>query len=71
MTDRDQSISPLRRRLVEDMEVRGFTPKTQTDYIRVVRDFTCFFGRVPDQADKEDLRRYQHHMRSKVPRRPA
>ena len=63
MTDRDQPISPLRRRMIEDMEVRGFTPKTQTDYIRVVRDFTCFFGRTPDQADKEDLRRFQHHMR--------
>jgi site-specific recombinase XerD len=50
--------------MIEDMEVRGFTAKTQTDYIRAVRDFTCFFGRAPDQADKEDLRRFQHHMRT-------
>ncbi len=54
MTDSDRPISPLRRRMIEDMEVRGFTPKTQADYIRAVRDFTCFFGRAPDQADKED-----------------
>jgi site-specific recombinase XerD len=50
--------------MIEDMEVRGFTPKTQADYIRVVRDFTCFFGTAPDQADKEDLRGFQHHMRT-------
>ncbi|MDP6952053.1 MAG: site-specific integrase [Alphaproteobacteria bacterium] len=61
MTDR--AVSPLRRRLAEDMTVRGFTPKTQTDYIRVVKDFTAFLGRSPDQARAEDLRRYQLHMR--------
>ena len=64
MTDTDRSISPLRRRMIEDMTVRGFAPKTQTGYIRAVRDFTAFFGRSPDQASAEDLRRYQLHMRS-------
>ncbi|MFQ5956048.1 MAG: tyrosine-type recombinase/integrase, partial [Kiloniellales bacterium] len=37
---------------------------TQRGYIRAVRDFTVFLGRSPDQADAEDLRRYQLHMRS-------
>src|SRR3546814_11678878 len=62
MTDRE--ISPLRRRLIEDMTVRGFTPATQRGYLRAVADFTAFFGRPPDQAGAEDLRRYQVHMRS-------
>jgi site-specific recombinase XerD len=60
----DQSISPLRRRMIEDMTVRGFAPKTQRGYIRAVKNFTAFFGRSPDQASAEDLRRYQLHMRS-------
>ena len=60
----DKAISPLRRRMVEDMTVRGFAPKTQTGYIRAVRNFTAFFGRPPDQASSEDLRRYQLHLRS-------
>ncbi len=72
MTDRDKTISPagspaggpLRRRMSEDMTVRGFTASTQRGYIRAVRDFTSFFGRSPDQAGAEDLRRYQLHMRS-------
>ena len=62
MTDR--TISPLRRRMTEDMTVRGFTASTQRGYIRAVGDFTAFFGRSPDSAGAEDLRRYQLHMRS-------
>ncbi len=63
MTDRP--ISPLRRRMIEDMRIRGFTSKTQTGYIRAVRDFTAFLGRTPDRARTDDLRRYQLHMRSR------
>jgi integrase/recombinase XerD len=33
-------ISPLRRRMIEDMTVRGFGEKTQNDYIRHVKSFT-------------------------------
>jgi site-specific recombinase XerD len=47
-----------------DMTIRGFTPSTQRGYIRAVGDFTAFFGRSPDSAGAEDLRRYQLHMRS-------
>ncbi len=62
MTDR--TISPLRRRMSEDMTVRGFTAGTQRGYLVAVENFTSFFGRAPDQACAEDLRRYQLHMRS-------
>ncbi len=60
----DETISPLRRRMTEDMTVRGFTACTQRGYITAVRNFTVFFGRSPDQATAEDLRRFQLHMRS-------
>ena len=60
----DKSISPLRQRMIEDMTVRGYKPATQRAYIALVQDFTVFFGRSPDQADAEDLRRYQLFMRS-------
>ena len=58
-------ISPLRRRMIEDMTVRGFGEKTQSDYIRHVRNFTLFLGRSPDQAQSEDLRLYQVHQRKR------
>jgi len=56
-------ISPLRRRMIEDMTVRGFGEKTQNDYIRHVKNFTIFLGRSPDQASSEHLRAYQLHQR--------
>ncbi len=62
MTDR--TISPLRRRMTEDMTIRGFTPSTQRGYLAAVENFTAFLGRSPDGATAEDLRRYQLHMRS-------
>ncbi len=62
MTDR--TISPLRRRMVGDMTIRGFAPSTQRGYLAAVTDFTAFLGRAPDGAIAEDLRRYQLHMRS-------
>src|SRR3974377_969208 len=54
-------ITPLRRRMIEDMTVRGFVEKVQNDYIRHVRNFTRFLGRSPDHAQPEDLRLYQVH----------
>jgi len=52
--------------MIEDMTVRGFTPGTQRGYLVAVKNFTTFLGRCPDQADTEDLRRYQLHMRTGV-----
>ena len=57
----DETISPLRRRMIEDMTVRNFVEKTRHDYIRHVRTFTAFLGRSPDSATPEDLRRFQLH----------
>ena len=58
----DEYISPLRRRMIEDMTVRNFAPKTQHDYIRAVTKLARFLGRLPDTATAEDLRRFQLHL---------
>lgn len=52
-------ISALRQRMIEDMTLRKLTPKTQSGYIRHVKEFTRFLGRSPDSATAEDLRSYQ------------
>ena len=59
----EKPISPLRRRMIEDMTIRGFGEKTQNDYIRHVKNFTIFLGRAPDRAEPEHLRAYQLHQR--------
>ena len=64
-------ISPLRRRMIEDMTVRQFVEKTQADYIRHVRTFTAFLGRAPDTATADDLRRFQLHQAETGVRPPS
>src|SRR5258705_2569685 len=55
------SVSPLRRRMLEDMAMRGLREETQRDYIRFVRSFAAFLGRPPETATAEDIRRFQVH----------
>ena len=60
----DTAISPLRRRLIEDMTIRRLGPGTQHQYIRQVKSFADFIGRAPDKATPEDVRRYQLQLAS-------
>ena len=53
----DSTISPLRLRMIEDMTIRKFAPKTQQGYIRAVRNFSAFLGASPEGASFEDVRR--------------
>jgi integrase/recombinase XerD len=55
----DQAMSPLRRRMIEDMTIRKLAPKTQQGYIRTIKNFAVFLGRSPDTASFEDVRRFQ------------
>ena len=64
-------ISPLRRRMIEDMTVRGFGEKTQSDYIRHVKNFSTFLGRSPDTAEGKDLRAFQVRQREQSVQPPT
>ena len=58
----DEAISPLRRRMIEDMTIRKLAPKTQQGYIRAIKNFAAFLGRSPDTASLEEVRRFQLHL---------
>jgi integrase/recombinase XerD len=62
MTQNNQPITALRQRMLDDMQLRKLSWKTQGSYIRAVKNFTRFLGQSPDTADAEDLRRFQLHM---------
>jgi integrase/recombinase XerD len=66
----DQAVSPLRRRMIEDMTIRKLGAKTQHDYVQRVKNFAAFLGRSPATAGKEDVRRYQLHLSSSGARTP-
>jgi site-specific recombinase XerD len=55
-------ISPLRRRLIEDMTLRNLSPATQRSYVHAVAKFARFFGRSPAVLDLADVRAFQVHL---------
>lgn len=61
MTTPISPTSPLdlRQRMIEDMEIRRFSPATQRNYLRDVGRFAKFLGRSPDTASADEVRRFQ------------
>jgi hypothetical protein len=59
---KEERVTPLRQRMIEDMRIRGMGDKAQKSHIRAIKDFAAFLGRSPDTATPEDLRAYQLHM---------
>jgi len=55
-------MSPLRRRMIEDMTVRNLAPTTQRSYLYAVAKFSRHFGRSPDRLGMEDVRAFQIHL---------
>jgi hypothetical protein len=43
----EKPISPLRQRMLEDMNMRRFVLDTQREYIRAVKRLASFLGRSP------------------------
>jgi hypothetical protein len=60
----DQAVSPLRWRMIEDMSIRKFAPRTQRDYVQRDKELAAFLGRSPDAAKAEDVRGFQLHLAS-------
>jgi integrase/recombinase XerD len=58
------TMSPLRRRMIEDMTVRNLSPETQQSYVRAVAKFSRHFGRSPDRLGLEDVRAYAVYLTS-------
>ena len=55
-------LSPLRRRMIEDMTIRNMSPATQRSYISAVSNFSRYFGRSPERLELEDVRAFQVHL---------
>ena len=62
MKPETKPISPLRQRMIDDMHMRQYSPKTQVGYLRAVTRFASYLKRSPDTATDEDCRRYQLYL---------
>jgi integrase/recombinase XerD len=56
------TVSPLRQRMIEDMNARKLCAGTQRGHIRSCKLFAAFLKRPPDTATLEDIRRFQLHL---------
>ena len=55
-------MTPLRQRMIEDMQLRNFATTTQPSYIHSVADFARHFNRSPQELDLEAVGEYQLHL---------
>ncbi len=55
-------MTPLRRRMVEDMQLRNFSTETQRSYIHYVAVFAKFYDASPEHLSLDDIRNYQLHL---------
>ncbi len=56
------ATSPLRQRMIEDMNARKLCAGTQRGHIRSCKRFAAFLQRSPETASFEDIRRFQLHL---------
>src|SRR6266700_1687364 len=56
------AVSPLRQRMIEDMNARKLCAGTQRGHIHSCKRFAAFLKRSPDTATAEDIRRFQLHL---------
>ena len=55
-------MTPLRQRMIQDMQLRNLSPLTIEAYVRAVAGFAMHFGRSPDQLDGNCARQYLLHL---------
>ena len=66
MADTTTAVSPLRRRMIDDMSLRNLSPATQRSYLHTVTKFRRYFGRSPDRLGLEDVQAFQVYLVSQA-----
>jgi hypothetical protein len=51
-------MTALRQKMIEDMQLRGLSARTQESYVRVVRQLAEYYHQPPDQISEAQLRQY-------------
>lgn len=55
-------MTPLRQRMIREMQLRQFSPRTMDVYVAAVLGLATFYRRSPQQLSQEEVRSYLHHL---------
>ena len=55
-------MTPLRRRMIEDMTARGLAEKTHEAYSRAVSRLALYYNRSPDALTRREVQRFLIHL---------
>jgi site-specific recombinase XerD len=55
-------MSPLRQRLIEDLQVRNYSPRTVESYVYHVAAFAKYFGRSPEHLGPKEIHKFQVYL---------
>jgi site-specific recombinase XerD len=51
-------MTPLRQKLIDEIQLRGFSPHTQDSYVRTVTGLARHYHRSPDQINDDELKAF-------------
>jgi site-specific recombinase XerD len=55
-------MTPLRAKMIQQMQLQRFAPSTQDAYMRAIAGLAKYYGRSPDQLTSDEIRGYLHHL---------
>ena len=55
-------MGKLQEAMLQEMELKGYSPKTIRAYLGHMRRYTIYLGKSPADAGENDVKRYLHHL---------
>jgi len=57
-------MTPLRQKMIEDMQLKGLSDRTQEAYVRAVRGLAAYYGKSPEQVNEPEVRQYLLYLKN-------